>query len=126
MTPATRTPPVTGQWPSRAAGVTIAGPTGIAGAISYSHMRQLAQDHGQAGWHAHAVRCPLTASTSSPPSSCSPAAAKDAPAGCPGPPLIIGTSVSRPVGRHRVQRISLVSGQECVPERELCSCSWRR
>jgi hypothetical protein len=22
--------------------------------ISYSHMRQLAQDHGQAGWHAHA------------------------------------------------------------------------
>ncbi|HUD39118.1 MAG TPA: DUF2637 domain-containing protein [Streptosporangiaceae bacterium] len=26
----------------------------IAGAISYSHMRQLAQDHGQAGWHAHA------------------------------------------------------------------------
>jgi hypothetical protein len=27
---------------------------GIAGAISYSHMRQLAQDHGQAGWHAHA------------------------------------------------------------------------
>lgn len=27
---------------------------GIAAAISYNHMRQLAQEHGQAGWHAHA------------------------------------------------------------------------
>jgi hypothetical protein len=26
----------------------------IAGALSYTHMRQLAQDHGQSGWHAHA------------------------------------------------------------------------
>jgi hypothetical protein len=35
-------------------GGTVAGLAGIAGAISYSHMRQLAVDHGQAGWHAHA------------------------------------------------------------------------
>jgi hypothetical protein len=41
-------------WISRAATATVAGLAGIAGAISYSHMRQLAQDHGQAGWHAHA------------------------------------------------------------------------
>ncbi len=27
---------------------------GLAGAISYSHMRRLAQQHGQAGWHGHA------------------------------------------------------------------------
>jgi len=32
----------------------VAGLAGIAGAISYSHMRQLAAAHGQAGWHAHA------------------------------------------------------------------------
>jgi hypothetical protein len=32
----------------------VAALAGLAGAISYSHMRQLAQDHGQAGWHAHA------------------------------------------------------------------------
>src|SRR5258708_4879679 len=37
-----------------AAAATVAGLAGIAGAISYSHMRQLAQGHGQAGWHAHA------------------------------------------------------------------------
>ncbi|HWF81604.1 MAG TPA: DUF2637 domain-containing protein [Streptosporangiaceae bacterium] len=30
------------------------GLAGIAAAISYSHMRLLAQDNGQAGWHAHA------------------------------------------------------------------------
>lgn len=33
---------------------TAAGLAGIAAAISYSHMRALAQAHGQAGWHAHA------------------------------------------------------------------------
>lgn len=42
------------KWISRAAIVTVAGLAGLAAAISYSHMRQLAQDHGQAGWHAHA------------------------------------------------------------------------
>ena len=42
------------RWISRAAAATVAGLAGIAGALSYSHMRQLAQDHGQAGWHAHA------------------------------------------------------------------------
>lgn len=36
------------------AAATVAGLAGIAAAISYSHMRQLAQDHGQVGWHAHA------------------------------------------------------------------------
>jgi hypothetical protein len=41
-------------WISRAASVTVAALAGLAGAISYSHMRQLAQQHGQAGWHAHA------------------------------------------------------------------------
>jgi len=42
------------RWIGRAAGVTVAGLAGIAGAISYSHMRQLAAAHGDAGWHAHA------------------------------------------------------------------------
>jgi hypothetical protein len=37
-----------------AATVTVAGLAGIAGAISYSQMRQLAQAHGQVGWQAHA------------------------------------------------------------------------
>ncbi len=32
----------------------MAGLAGIAGAISYSHMRQLAAAHGQVGWHARA------------------------------------------------------------------------
>jgi hypothetical protein len=32
----------------------VAGLAGIAGAISYSHMRLLAAAHGDAGWHAHA------------------------------------------------------------------------
>jgi hypothetical protein len=41
-------------WISRAAAGTVAALAGLAGAISYSHMRQLAQQHGQAGWHAHA------------------------------------------------------------------------
>jgi peptidoglycan/LPS O-acetylase OafA/YrhL len=42
------------RWISRAAAVTVAGLAGIAGALSYSHMRRLARDHGQAGWYAHA------------------------------------------------------------------------
>ncbi len=42
------------RWIGRAAAATVAGLAGIAGALSYSHMRQLAQDHGQTGWHAHA------------------------------------------------------------------------
>jgi Protein of unknown function (DUF2637) len=42
------------RWISRTAASTVAGLAGIAGALSYSHMRQLAQDHGQVGWHAHA------------------------------------------------------------------------
>jgi len=42
------------KWIGRAAGVTVACLAGIAAAISYSHMLQLAQLHGQAGWHAHA------------------------------------------------------------------------
>ncbi|HEY3904904.1 MAG TPA: DUF2637 domain-containing protein, partial [Streptosporangiaceae bacterium] len=41
------------RWISRIAAATVAGLAGVAGALSYSHMRQLAQDHGQAGWHAH-------------------------------------------------------------------------
>jgi len=43
-----------GQWISRTATATVAGLAGIAGAISYSHMRVLALEHGQSGWHAHA------------------------------------------------------------------------
>jgi hypothetical protein len=42
------------RWISRAATATVAGLAGIAGAISYSHMRQLAAAHGDSGWHAHA------------------------------------------------------------------------
>ena len=42
------------QWISRAATATVAGLAGIAGAISYSHMRQLAAAQGDTGWHAHA------------------------------------------------------------------------
>ena len=42
------------RWISRTAAATVAGLAGLAGAISYSHMRQLAAEHGQAGWHAHA------------------------------------------------------------------------
>jgi hypothetical protein len=45
---------VADRWINCAAVVTVAGLAGIAGALSYSHMRQLGQDHGQAGWHAHA------------------------------------------------------------------------
>ena len=43
------------RWISRAATATVAGLAGIAGAISYSHMRQLASAHGDTGWHAHAL-----------------------------------------------------------------------
>lgn len=42
------------RWVSRVATATVAGLAGIAGAISYSHMRQLAAAHGDTGWHAHA------------------------------------------------------------------------
>jgi Protein of unknown function (DUF2637) len=42
------------KWISRAATVTVAGLAGIASAISYSHMRQLAAAHGDTGWHTHA------------------------------------------------------------------------
>src|SRR5579859_3260498 len=42
------------RWVGRAAGGTVTALAGLAGAISYSHMRQLALEHGQAGWHAHA------------------------------------------------------------------------
>lgn len=36
-----------------AAGVTVVGLAGIAGAISYSHMVELAHDHGEGGWRGH-------------------------------------------------------------------------
>lgn len=42
------------RWISRIAAATVTGLAGVAGALSYSHMRELAEDHGQAGWHAHA------------------------------------------------------------------------
>lgn len=42
------------RWIGWATAATVAGLAAIAGALSYSQMRQLAQDHGQAGWHAHA------------------------------------------------------------------------
>ena len=42
------------KWISGAATATVGGLAGIAGAISYSHMRQLAATHGDTGWHAHA------------------------------------------------------------------------
>src|SRR5215472_15550002 len=42
------------KWISRAAAATVTALAALAGAISYSHMLQLAQQHGQAGWHAHA------------------------------------------------------------------------
>jgi hypothetical protein len=41
-------------WINRSAAATVTGLAGVAGALSYSHMRQLAQDQGQVGWHAHA------------------------------------------------------------------------
>ncbi|NJC70032.1 DUF2637 domain-containing protein [Planosporangium thailandense] len=38
----------------RAAGATVIGLAGVAGAISYSHMAELARLHGEVGWRAHA------------------------------------------------------------------------
>src|SRR3954449_5403021 len=37
-----------------AAGATVVGLAGVAGAISYSHMAELARLHGEVGWRAHA------------------------------------------------------------------------
>jgi hypothetical protein len=37
-----------------AAGATVVGLAGVAGAISYSHMAELARLHGETGWRAHA------------------------------------------------------------------------
>jgi hypothetical protein len=37
--------------PRAAAGITVVMLAGIAGAISYSHMRELAAAQGEAGWH---------------------------------------------------------------------------
>jgi len=54
MTRLVPAPPRADKWISRAATATVAGLAGIAGAISYSHMRQLAAAHGDSGWHAHA------------------------------------------------------------------------
>ncbi len=42
------------KWISRAATATVAVLATVAGAISYSHMRQLAVVHGDTGWHARA------------------------------------------------------------------------
>lgn len=60
-----------------AAGVTVVGLAGIAGAISYSHMTELAQLHGETGWRRTCSRCRWTESRSSPRSSCSPTSAPD-------------------------------------------------
>ena len=54
------------RWVSRAAAATVAALAGLAGAISYSHMRRLAAEHGQAGWHAHAFPLSSTGWNSSP------------------------------------------------------------
>jgi hypothetical protein len=43
------------KWIRRTAATTVAWLAGIAGALSYSHMRQLAEAHGNAGWHAHTL-----------------------------------------------------------------------
>jgi len=55
---------------NRAAAATVAGLAGIAGGISYSHMRQLAAAHGDTGWRTQAfstsdlVRCTSTTKSS--------------------------------------------------------------
>ncbi len=41
-------------WMRATVTVTVAGLAGIAGAISHSHMRNLAAAHGETGWQAHA------------------------------------------------------------------------
>lgn len=75
---------VSDRWVSRAAAATVAGLAGIADALS--HMRQLAQDHGQAGWHAHAFPLSVDGIEISPRSCCPPAGGQHAGrAGCPGP-----------------------------------------
>src|SRR5215472_5913712 len=43
------------RWIRRTAATTVAGLAGIAGALSYSHMRQLAEAHANTGWHAHTL-----------------------------------------------------------------------
>jgi hypothetical protein len=48
-----------------AAGSTVVALAGIAGAISYSHMRTLAEQHGEVGWRAHAFPLPSTELSSS-------------------------------------------------------------
>lgn len=42
------------RWISGTAAATVCRASGLAAAISHSHMRQFAQEYGQAGWHAHA------------------------------------------------------------------------
>jgi len=42
------------KWIIRTAAAAVTGLAGIAAAITYSHMRQLAREDGQFGWHAHA------------------------------------------------------------------------
>jgi hypothetical protein len=41
------------------AGATVVGLAGIAGAISYSHMAELARLHGEVGWRSHAFPVPV-------------------------------------------------------------------
>lgn len=61
---------------------------GVAAAISYSHMRQLAQDDGQAGWHAHAFPLSVDGIEIVASLACSPTTATAGdPGGCPGPVL---------------------------------------
>src|SRR5262245_29061222 len=43
------------RWIRRTAATTVAGLAGIAGALSYNHMRQLAEANGNTGWHAHTL-----------------------------------------------------------------------
>jgi hypothetical protein len=47
------------KWISRAAAATVIALAGLAGAISYSHMRQLAQEHGQAAVGSMHCACPV-------------------------------------------------------------------
>jgi len=89
----------------------VAAVAGIAGALSYSHMRQLADEHGQAGWHAHAF--PLSVDGMD-------IEAAAGQAGCPGPALSIGTTgnlaanVATAGPRMTSRMISLIIGG-CPP-----------